>query len=140
MKNLRIIREEQNLLQKDVAKALGISRATYSNYEAGLRSPDPSMLKKIADFYAVSIDELLDYRPKNQVRDILRTEERLLLKKYRSLSRKGRERTLKQLDFELKMEAAYKYEIKQQNSCVAESKTEEKPKQQEKQQENGTCP
>lgn len=135
MRNLRIIREDRDLLQKDAAYALGISRAAYSNYEAGLRSPDPDMLKKMADLYAVSIDELLDYRPKNQAADILRTEERLLLKKYRSLSQKGRERTLKQLDFELKMEAACKYEIKQQNPRVAESKAEEKSKQ----QENNTC-
>ena len=108
MKNLRFIREDRDLLQKDVANALGISRATYSNYESGLRSPDPDMLIKIAEFYGVSVDELLGYTPKNRTTDILRSDERILLKKYRSLSGKGRERTLKQIDFELKMEAACK--------------------------------
>ena len=111
MENLRMIREERDLRQKDVADFLGISRATYSNYEAGLRSPDPNMLKRIADFYAVSIDELLDYTPKKHAKDVLRIDERILLKKYRSLSRKGRERTLKQVDFELKMESVDLHEI-----------------------------
>ena len=132
MKNLRVIREDRDLLQKDVANALGISRATYSNYEAGLRHPDPDMLKKLADIYAVSIDELLDYTPKNNAKDILRTDERILLKKYRSLSKRGRERTLKQIDFELKMESACKYEIKEQLSHVAESGTAEKSNQQDR--------
>ena len=126
MKNLRVIREERDLLQKDVANILGISRATYSNYEAGLRSPDPNMLKKLADLYAVSIDELLGYSPKNNAKDILCTDERILLKKYRSLSPKGRERTLKQLDFELKMEHVCAYKIKDQLSHVAESRTADK--------------
>ncbi len=92
------------MLQKDVAQALGVSRATYSNYEAGLRSPDPDMLKKMADFYSVSIDELLDYKSKKYPKDILLIDEQILLKKYRSLSKKGKERTLRQIDFELDFE------------------------------------
>lgn len=37
-----------------------IVRTTYSNYEAGNREPDLDTLKKIADYYEVSADYLLD--------------------------------------------------------------------------------
>ena len=125
MNNLRKIREERGILQKEVAVTLGISRATYSNYETGLRNPDPEMLRALAGFYSVSIDELLDYVPEDAGRLILSYDERQLLKKYRSLSPMGQERTLKQIDFEVKMESKYSYE--EQNPTymlVAERPTE----------------
>ena len=110
MNNLRKIREEHGILQKEAAVALGISRATYSNYETGLRNPDPEMLRALAEFYSVSIDELLNYVPEDAGRHTLSYDERQLLKKYRSLSPMGQERTLKQIDFEVKMESKYSYE------------------------------
>ncbi len=56
---LRDLREEEGLLQKDVAKALGISRSTYTNYEQGTREPSLDMVVKLCDFYKVSADYLL---------------------------------------------------------------------------------
>lgn len=105
MNNLRRLREEHEVLQKDVASFLGISRAAYSNYETGMRSPDVDMLRKLADFFSVSIDELLDYTPKHTQEFSLQSAEKFLIKKYRSLSSKGQERILNQLDFELELEA-----------------------------------
>ncbi len=58
-KRLRDLREEEGLLQKDVAKALGISRSTYTNYEQGTREPSLDMVVKLCDFYKVSADYLL---------------------------------------------------------------------------------
>ena len=57
--NLRILRERSNLTQEDFRKHLNISRQTYSNYERGTRTPDLDLLKLIADFYHITIDELL---------------------------------------------------------------------------------
>ena len=38
---------------------MGIVRTTYSNYESGNRQPDNETLKKLADFYEVTVDYLL---------------------------------------------------------------------------------
>lgn len=57
--NLRILRERSNLTQEEFRKHLNISRQTYSNYECGTRTPDLELLKAIADFYHITIDELL---------------------------------------------------------------------------------
>ncbi|MGN9865945.1 HTH-type transcriptional regulator Xre [Bacillus swezeyi] len=45
--------------QEDVAKQIGVSRARYSHYENGRSEPDYETLKKLADYYKVTIDYLL---------------------------------------------------------------------------------
>ena len=53
------LRKSRHLTQNDVAVMLGISRQAYSNYETGKREPDLQMLKKISDFFGVTVDYLL---------------------------------------------------------------------------------
>lgn len=60
MKKLRDLRERKDLKQIDVARALNIAKNTYSNYENGNRSPDYETLLRIANFFDVSIDYLLE--------------------------------------------------------------------------------
>ena len=50
--------------QRQVADALGVSRSAYTNYEAGARCPDADMLTKMADFFEISVDEILGHTPK----------------------------------------------------------------------------
>jgi repressor LexA len=59
MEHLRTIREQRNLSQKDVAKYLGISSQAYGYYERGERSPGAGNLRKLANFFDVSVDFLL---------------------------------------------------------------------------------
>ena len=59
-KNLRGIREDKDIKQKDIAAYLNVSQNTYSQYETGVISLTAEVLIKIADFYNVSIDYLLD--------------------------------------------------------------------------------
>ena len=59
-KNLRGIRENHDIKQKDIAKYLNVSQNTYSQYETGVISLTADVLIKIADYYNVSIDYLLD--------------------------------------------------------------------------------
>lgn len=54
------LRERRGLTQDELAARLGISRAALSHYETGRRQPDYDTLKKIACFFNVSIDYLLD--------------------------------------------------------------------------------
>lgn len=62
--NLRSLRSNAGLYQKEVAKELGITVAAYSLYETGKREPNFAMLSKIADYFNTTISELLDKREK----------------------------------------------------------------------------
>lgn len=53
------LRKEKGLTQEELAKALNISRSALSLYEIGKRDPDTETLKKIAEYFNVSIDYLL---------------------------------------------------------------------------------
>ena len=56
---LKKLRESRNVMQKDVANALGISPASYSLYEKGQREPSIDMVTLIADYFHVSVDYLI---------------------------------------------------------------------------------
>lgn len=59
-KNLKCIREDNDIKQKDIAKILNVSQNTYSQYETGVIALTADVLIKLADFYKVSVDYLLD--------------------------------------------------------------------------------
>lgn len=59
MKNLRKLRESNNMTQQQMADKFGIQRPTYSRYENGERQPDFDLLLKISDYFNVSVDYLL---------------------------------------------------------------------------------
>ena len=58
---LRELLENNELNQKMLADELHISPAAIGNYVRGNRAPDYQTLKKIADFFHVSTDYLLDH-------------------------------------------------------------------------------
>ena len=59
---LKKLRMEKNLTQAELALSLGITQNYYSNIENGnrMKRMDLQLLKKIADYYEVSIDWLVD--------------------------------------------------------------------------------
>lgn len=59
-KNLKELREEKRLTQDTVAKAVGVSRSSYTAYEAGKSEPTASVLLKLANFFEVKTDDLLN--------------------------------------------------------------------------------
>ena len=59
MNRMKLLREQHNLSQTDLAKILNISRQSYNFYENEKRDPDTTMLIRIADFFNVSLDYLL---------------------------------------------------------------------------------
>ena len=60
LKQLRELRLAKGLSQKELAEYLGISVAGYSLYELGKREPNIAILKKLAEYYHISTDELLE--------------------------------------------------------------------------------
>lgn len=68
-KNLRDLRLDHDLSQADVAKILNMSQTGYSKYETGENDLPTQVLIKLADYYEVSIDYLLD-KTKNPERNL----------------------------------------------------------------------
>lgn len=56
---LRGLREDRDLLQKDVAKILNVTQVAYSCYEIGRRQIPLEALIKLALFYNTSTDYIL---------------------------------------------------------------------------------
>lgn len=56
---LRDLREDGDLLQKDIANILNCSQVCYSYYENGMRDIPTQVLITLSNFYNVSIDYIL---------------------------------------------------------------------------------
>ncbi len=79
MNRLKELREDRDLLQKEVAEITGIEQRTLSNYETGKTNPDSETIIKLAEFYGVSCDYLLGVNKINvtESEDIVKELERL---------------------------------------------------------------
>ena len=68
--NLQLLRRQKGLTQEDLADVFGVTSQSISKWELGINCPDITMLPKIADFYEVSIDELIGYKPMSSINSI----------------------------------------------------------------------
>lgn len=66
---LRYLRESKGLTQKDIANEIDIGLHTYQRYEYGEREPQLSTLVALADFYDLSLDELVGRERKRKTRN-----------------------------------------------------------------------
>lgn len=57
--NLKFLREEKIATQEDISKGIGVSKGTYSNYENGRRIPTLSHTITIANYFGVTLDQLV---------------------------------------------------------------------------------
>ena len=57
---LKLIRRQRKYSQLKVALDLNLSREALSHYENGKRSPDIEMLRKMSEYFGVSIDFLIN--------------------------------------------------------------------------------
>jgi transcriptional regulator with XRE-family HTH domain len=57
---LKEVRKLHNVTQAQLASVIGMSRQAVIKYESGERFPDEVTLVKIADFFNISLDYLLD--------------------------------------------------------------------------------
>jgi len=80
-KKLQDIRKSKKINQEEVAKHLDVKRQTYSAYERGVSVPDSLTLKKLADYFEVSIEYFFDYEgnANNQSGAQNEQEEKLLM-------------------------------------------------------------
>ena len=57
---LKNMRKKKGVTQEALAKALGVTSASIGNYEQGTRMPRNQILQKIANYFNVSVDYLLE--------------------------------------------------------------------------------
>lgn len=65
--NLVELRKIHDMSQEELADIIGVSRQTLSKYETGESLPDIEKCKLIANAFGVSIDDLLNYEPKENL-------------------------------------------------------------------------
>ena len=61
MNALKQLRKKKGVNQAEVANAIGTTQPVYANYELGKREPSFDTLKALADYFDVSVDELLGF-------------------------------------------------------------------------------
>lgn len=66
--HIRDLREDKDLTQLQIADVLGITQSSYARYEIGQRDIPTTILIKLADYYGVSVDYLLDRTNKKSMR------------------------------------------------------------------------
>lgn len=65
---LQRIRKQNGVSQKELAKELHVQRQTISSYERGVSTPDIYILIAMADYFEITVDELVGRnRKKNEV-------------------------------------------------------------------------
>ena len=58
--NLKQIRKDCELTQKQVAEKLGVVESCYANWEQGRTEPNIEMLRKLGEIFQVTMDELIN--------------------------------------------------------------------------------
>lgn len=56
---IRDLREDADLTQSEIGRALHLPQRTYAYYESGQRTVLPEVLIALANFYGVSVDYIL---------------------------------------------------------------------------------
>lgn len=59
-KQLRKLRHDKDLTQKELALKLHVSDAAIAMWESGKRTPDIETIKELAKFFGVTVDYLVD--------------------------------------------------------------------------------
>ena len=82
---LKLYREKHNMTQKEVAEILGVEPGTISKYELGMIEPNIESIKKLAEIFKVTIDELLKDEEKFDITkvnvlDVLKEQKEMGLK------------------------------------------------------------
>ncbi|MDL2297217.1 helix-turn-helix transcriptional regulator [Bacteroidales bacterium OttesenSCG-928-B11] len=58
--NIKRLREERGLMQKQVAAELGIGYSNYNKMENGFREPSVAELQKLSRFFSITVDQLIN--------------------------------------------------------------------------------
>ena len=82
--NIKALREQKGLLQKQVATEIGLGISHYNKIENGQREASVEMLDNLAKFYGVSIDQIV--HPDNEVPTEVAVEDKTLIEQVRLIN------------------------------------------------------
>lgn len=88
-RNLKSLLYQKQLSQKQLAKAIGITEAAVSRYTAGARYPTIEILAELADFFDVTIDDLVGFESAS-LYERLPTDISILCQCYKTVSNEDR--------------------------------------------------
>ncbi|MDR0916924.1 MAG: helix-turn-helix domain-containing protein [Oscillospiraceae bacterium] len=71
------LRRERGLTQEEIARTFGVTNQSVSKWESGACCPDIALLPDIADFFGVSVDELLGRTARDDLESVLAMVKRL---------------------------------------------------------------
>ena len=81
---IKLYRESKKMTQVEIAELLGVKPATISKYESGILEPNIESLKKLAEIFGVTVDELIKEDnfdvSKINILDVLREQKDMKLK------------------------------------------------------------
>jgi len=60
--NIANLRKKKDITQEELATAIGVTNQSVSKWESGQCCPDIALLPALADFFEVSIDELMGHK------------------------------------------------------------------------------
>ncbi len=85
MEKLKELRKQQRKTQEEIANFLNVNKMTYCNYENENRKPNLETLIKLADYFNVSLDYLVDRNWSNDL-GLITKEQLDLFKMIKKLS------------------------------------------------------
>jgi len=92
------LRKKRNLTHDDLAKFLSVTRQAYSSYETGKHEMNFDALRRIAEFYNVTTDYLLD---RSDVTNAPFDDDELnIIRTYRNIDKRGKDTVKSVLYFE----------------------------------------
>lgn len=65
--NIVRLRKINQMTQEDIAEAVGVSRQAVAKWESGETIPDLEKCKLLAEFFGVSLDDLANYEPEDNM-------------------------------------------------------------------------
>lgn len=83
---LKNLRENKELSQGELGKRFNLSQSTIAYYESDKKQPNNNTLKKIADFFGVTVDYLLLGMEEKNQRGNTNNEEQILLARIRDIA------------------------------------------------------
>lgn len=73
--NIKYLRKKYHVSQQDLAEALSVARTTLGDYERGKTEPGIQGLIRIAEYFKISVDELVRIRISHQDYEIIRSKD-----------------------------------------------------------------
>jgi transcriptional regulator with XRE-family HTH domain len=89
-KNIKKIREQKGLMQKEVASTAEMQASNYSKIESGQRDISVEALDKIAQLFGITIDEIIHYEDSKKLTPV-KVEDKTVTEKIQLISQLNEE-------------------------------------------------